>query len=107
MPIDTAAVTNNANSKVLRIERIVEDRGTPTPERMNAIAAIVDEWRSGVGPVHAAPAPRPDLVDLLRSAEDLLADARYDLHDPGLSRQWGQRRRRVRDVILNLLAREG
>lgn len=107
MSIDRAAVTNNANSKVLRIERIVEDRGTPTPQRMEAIAAIVDEWRSGVGPVHARPAPRPDLVDLLRQADALLSDARFDLHDSGLARSWGQQKRRLRDAILSIVDREG
>lgn len=42
------AVVNNANSKMLRIERIVEDRATPTPQRMVAISAIVEEFRGAV-----------------------------------------------------------
>lgn len=103
--MDPAAATANANSKVLRIGMIVEDRARPSVDQMNAIAAVVDEWRSGVGPTYAPPAPRPDLVDLLRSAERLLADARCSMNDPGLSRSWGQQKRRVRDSILDLLAR--
>jgi hypothetical protein len=42
--------------------------------------------------------------DLLRQAEDLLGDARCSMNDPGLSRHWGQQKRRVRDRILDLLA---
>lgn len=48
MGLAPSAVTNNANSKMLRIERIVEDRATPTPQRMAAISRIVDEFRAAV-----------------------------------------------------------
>lgn len=45
-----------------------------------------------------------ELLDLLRRAETLLADARSSFTDPGLARRWGAERRRVRDAILALLA---
>lgn len=47
-----ASATSNANSKVLRIGMIVEDRARDSIDQMNAIAAIVDEWRAGVSPVY-------------------------------------------------------
>jgi ACT domain-containing protein len=50
-----ASATSNANSKVLRIGMIVEDRARDSIDQMNAIAAIVDEWRAGVSPVYALP----------------------------------------------------
>ena len=48
MGIPPHAVVNNANSKMLCIERIVADRTRPTPERMVEIAALVDDYRRAV-----------------------------------------------------------
>lgn len=42
------AVVNNANSKLLQIQRIADDVNTPTPQRMAAIAALVDDFRDAV-----------------------------------------------------------
>lgn len=103
MSIDRAAVAHNGNSKVLRIGAIVEDRARPSQDQMNAIAAIVDEWRAGVGPTYAPPAPRPDLMGLLRTADSLLSDARSVMADPALSRSWGRRKRTLRDAIAGLI----
>lgn len=47
-----ASATANANSKVLRIGMVVDDRARDSIDQMNAIAAIVDEWRAGVSPVY-------------------------------------------------------
>jgi len=48
---------------------------------------------------------RDRLRALLEEAYDLVDGARYHTADPGLSRSWGQRRRRFRDAVLAL--REG
>lgn len=55
MSLSPHQVTSNANSKMLRIEHIVNDRTRPTPERMVEIAAIVDEFRAGVAGATADP----------------------------------------------------
>lgn len=73
--MDPAAVTANANSKVLRIEHIAALRGATTPGRMNAIATIVDEWRAEVGPLHAPPAPRLDSLALSPEEREVLVEA--------------------------------
>ena len=103
MPIQPSAVTNNANSKMLMIERIVEDRSRSTPARMNEIAALVDDFRRAVGPVHAPPAPRPDLVQLLREAEIMLGDARPPETIP---RTWRRAVSSLRSRIVATLERE-
>ena len=73
MGFDRAQATSNANSKVLRIRRIVEQVERPATEQMALIAAIVEEYEIGVpewardtdpGPEYtrAAPCPKPDPV---------------------------------------------
>lgn len=46
--LQPSQVTANANSKMLRIERLVEARHIPTPRRMVAIARIVEEFEAAV-----------------------------------------------------------
>lgn len=55
MPISPNQVTSNANSKVLQIERIVQDRAMPGPEQMRRIAALVDDFRRAVAGSTADP----------------------------------------------------
>lgn len=42
------------------------------------------------------------LLDALERASGLLDGAQCAYTDPGLSRRWGQQRRRLRDVLLDL-----
>ena len=46
MGISPHAVTNNANSKLLQVKRIVDNVSLPTPERMRRIAALCDDFRA-------------------------------------------------------------
>lgn len=42
------AVVNNANSKLTRVEHILNARHRPTPERMAEITRLCDEYRNAV-----------------------------------------------------------
>lgn len=66
MGISPDAVTNNANSKMLMIERIVEDRTIPTPERMRRISALCDDFRNAVAGSTADPCRADESTDYVR-----------------------------------------
>lgn len=48
MGLSPDAVVNNANGKMLTIERILAERHRPTPERMADIARLCDDYRNAV-----------------------------------------------------------
>lgn len=44
MALDSTAVTNNANGKLIQIERILDNRSISTPLRMELILKLASEW---------------------------------------------------------------
>jgi hypothetical protein len=59
--------TSNANSKVLRIGRIVEQRERPSIDQMEVIGRIVDEYRAEVPGWAREQDPRPEHDTAVRS----------------------------------------
>jgi len=53
--LQPSQVTNNANGKLIQIERIAGDYAMPTPQRMAMITALCDEFRAGVAGSTADP----------------------------------------------------
>ncbi|AEJ91942.1 hypothetical protein BPBIEBS31_93 [Mycobacterium phage BPBiebs31] len=47
MALCSAAVTSNANSKLLRIKHVSDNVALSAPQRMAIIARIVDEYHKG------------------------------------------------------------
>lgn len=69
MGFDRSQATTNANSKCLRIERVVSDRDRPATERMALIAAIVEEYETGVPEWARETSPGPEYRDAPRRHE--------------------------------------
>lgn len=59
MPLSPHQVTNNANSKLIRLELALADRSRSVIDRMVDVVTIADAYRAEVGDHPASKLPRP------------------------------------------------